>query len=74
VKVGDLVRIRRDKLIEIEEQDLAIGIVVAFPPKRRTAVVGRAYSGRVGIRWNDENLRRIDWEPMSWLEVISESR
>jgi hypothetical protein len=32
----------------------------------------RQQTPRVGVAWADGN--RIDWEPESWLEVISESR
>ena len=48
----------------------AMGIVVAPP---YTGPNGeRQQTPRVGVLWSDGE--GVDWEPQSWLEVISESR
>jgi len=70
MRVGDLVRIKPDNLIELDESDMTVGIVMALPNKE--AIQRHLLAGRVGIKWNDGD--RIDWEPMDWLEVLSESR
>tara|TARA_R110002051_G_scaffold269410_1_gene329526 strand:+ start:161 stop:301 length:141 start_codon:yes stop_codon:yes gene_type:complete len=44
---------------------LGIIVEVCAPPSARLVY------NRIGVLWNDGN--RIDWEPMNWLEVISES-
>jgi len=73
VKVGDLVRMKT------HETGL-IGIVVDIHPhshRQRNLSPTR----QVGIRWfhNEDDLvavssGKVDWEPESWLEVVSASR
>jgi len=70
MQVGDLVRIKPDNLIELDESDMTVGIVMALPNKKTPQ--RHLLAGRVGVKWNDGN--RIDWEPIDWLEVLSEGR
>ena len=65
MKVGDLVIMPGEKLIPGE--GISIGLVVdddviRFPGRNK----------RVGVIWGDSD--RVDFEPLDWLEVISESR
>ena len=71
MKVGDLVimpgSVYRDR---IKDGLAAVGLVVKMP------YVGpdgeKQQTPRAGIYWMDGD--GVDWEPMGWLEVISESR
>jgi len=69
MKVGDLV-IMPDSLHGHYDPP-AIGVVVKMP------FVGpngeKQQTPRVGIYWMDGD-GHVDWEPMSWLEVVSENR
>ena len=49
---------------------MTVGIVMALPNKKTPQ--RHLLAGRVGVKWNDGN--RIDWEPIDWLEVLSEGR
>ena len=52
----------------MEDSDLVVGIVVNLGP-----VPHRPNTrNRVGVMWTDRE--GVDYEPMAWLEVISESR
>ncbi len=63
MKVGDLVIMSR-------VESSVVGLVVKMP------YVGpdgeKQQTPRAGIYWMDGD--GVDWEPMGWLEVISESR
>ena len=67
MKVGDLVTMEKEMKGMIVFS--GVGIVVDTRPVA-TGHTGRRR--RVGIFWSDGN--GIDWEPIGWLEVISESR
>jgi len=58
MKVGDVVRFKGS--------DLVIGIIVDMREE-----VGGPHR-RVGIMWSDGD--GIDYEPLDWMEVISEGR
>mgnify|MGYP003642247839 FL=1 len=64
MKVGDLVIMSR-------VESSVVGLVVKMP------YVGpngeQQQTPRVGVYWPDGG-GVIDWEPMNWLEVVSESR
>jgi hypothetical protein len=64
VKVGDLVIMSR-------VESSVVGLVVKMP------YVGpngeKQQTPRVGVYWMDGE-GHTDWEPMNWLEVVSESR
>ena len=61
IKTGDLVRMKT------HETGL-VGIVIGRYPKHAT--VGPI---QIGIKWF-KGSGKVDWEPASWLEVVSESR
>jgi len=67
MKVGDLVTMPGRGWLKRE----ATGIVVKMP------FVGpngeKQQTPRVGIYWMDGAVQ-VDWEPMAWLEIVSESR
>jgi hypothetical protein len=65
VKVGDLVRFKDHPNVATSGRMLGIIVEVCAPPSARLVY------NRIGVLWNDGN--RIDWEPLNWLEVISES-
>ena len=70
MKVGDLVHMPGQTLIKGE--DSGIGLVVDMSDSR----THRSWPGkgkRVGIMWVDGG-GVVDFEPIEWLEVISESR
>jgi|TARA_Y100000296_G_scaffold55526_1_gene63708 hypothetical protein len=64
MKVGDLVIMSR-------VESSVVGLVVKMP------YVGpngeKQQTPRVGVYWMDGE-GHMDWEPMNWLEVVSESR
>jgi len=64
MKVGDLVIMSR-------VESSVVGLVVKMP------YVGpngeKQQTPRVGVYWMDGE-GHTDWEPMNWLEVVSESR
>ena len=69
MKVGDLV-IMPGSSYHDGEYGPATGVVIELPfvgPNGETQ-----QTPRVGILWSDGE--GIDWEPETWLEVISESR
>ena len=61
VKVGDLVRMKT------HETGL-VGIVVGLHPRQ-----SKPMGMQIGIKWF-KGSGKTDWEPESWLEVVSESR
>ena len=65
MKVGDLVHMPNS------QWNLGAGIVAKMP------YIGpngeQQQTPRVGVYWPDGG-GEIDWEPLTWLEVISESR
>ena len=61
IKTGDLVRMKT------HETGL-VGIVVDLHP-RQSKPMGR----QIAIKWF-KGSGKTDWEPESWLEVVSESR
>ena len=63
IKTGDLVRMK-----DVRYDSDLVGIVVDFHP-RESKPVGR----QIGIKWF-KGSGKVDWEPESWLEVVSESR
>ena len=70
MKVGDLVHMPGQTLIKDEVP--SIGLVVDMSDSR----THRSWPGkgkRVGIMWVDGG-GVVDFEPIEWLEVISESR
>ena len=64
MKVGDLVIMSR-------VESSVVGLVVKLP------YIGpngeKQQTPRVGVYWMDGE-GHTDWEPMNWLEVVSESR
>jgi len=68
MKVGDLVTMEKEMKGKIVFS--GVGLVVDTRPVA-TGHTGRRR--RVGIFWSDGG-GVIDWEPMGWLVVISESR
>jgi hypothetical protein len=66
VKVGDLVTMPGPAGLGGQ----AIGIVARMVPPALDKMEGNP---RAGILWSDGG-GRLDWEPIMWLEVISESR
>ena len=64
VKKGDLVRMKT------HETGL-IGIVIERLPRNPEAIPASA--SQIGIKWF-KGSGKTDWEPESWLEVISENR
>jgi len=68
MKVGDLVIMPGSCYRDREDGQEAVGIVVSVKDPH----VGRLGLARVCIRWNDSD--RNDWEPLEWLEVISETQ
>jgi hypothetical protein len=64
MKVGDLVIMSR-------VESSVVGLVVKMP------YIGpngeKQQTPRVGVYWMDGE-GHTDWEPMNWLEVVSESR
>ncbi len=63
IKTGDLVRMR-DTMYDSK----LVGIVMGRHPKHATT--GPI---QIGIKWFGGS-GKVDWEPASWLEVVSESR
>ena len=63
IKTGDLVRMKDT----MYDSDL-VGIVVDRHPH-----ANHPRDCQVGIKWF-KGSGKVDWEPESWLEVISESR
>ena len=63
IKTGDLVRMR-DTMYDSK----LVGIVMGRYPKHATT--GPI---QIGIKWFGGS-GKVDWEPASWLEVVSESR
>ncbi len=61
MKVGDLVTMPRGG-----EAPPPVGVVAKLPAPSQS-------QQRVGIYWMDGD-GRVDWEPVVWLEVISENR
>ena len=66
VKVGDLVTMPGPAGLGGD----ATGIVVKMVPPALDKMEGNP---RAAILWSDGG-GRLDWEPIAWLEVISESR
>ena len=70
MKVGDLVRMPGSSH-RAAGDTCAIGVVIKMP------YVGpngqKQQHPRVGIYWMDGD-GHVDWEPMNWLEVVSESK
>jgi len=69
VKLGDLVTMPGTWIRNMDDGN-GLGMVVELPfvgPNGETQ-----QTPRVGILWSDGE--GIDWEPETWLEVISESR
>ena len=60
VKVGDLVSMKT-------HDTGLVGIVLAIHMR------GVSDNAQIGIKWF-EGSGKMDWEPESWLEVVSESR
>ena len=69
MKLGDLVTMPGSWIQNMNRID-EVGLVVALPPADPDGE--RRQTPRVGILWS--GAERIDWEPESWLEVLSESR
>tara|TARA_R110001592_G_scaffold308053_1_gene581991 strand:- start:14 stop:208 length:195 start_codon:yes stop_codon:yes gene_type:complete len=63
IKTGDLVRMR-DTMYDSK----LVGIVMGRHPKHATT--GPI---QIGIKWFGGS-GKVDWEPASWLEVVSESK
>ena len=64
MKVGDLVRMKGTMGAPLYDSDL-VGIVVDRNHHPNSTQIGIKWSGGSG---------KMDWEPESWLEVVSESR
>ena len=64
IKTGDLVRMKT------HETGL-VGIVTGIHPQ--TVPMKKHLHRQVGIKWFGGS-GKTDWEPESWLEVVSESR
>ena len=63
IKIGDLVKMKNDLY-----QTGLVGIVLERHPKAISTT-----PAQIGIRWLGGS-GYMDWEPESWLEVISASR
>jgi len=63
MKVGDLVIMPR-------AEPSAVGLVVKMHSVDPNGE--KQQTSRVGVYWMDGD--GVDWEPMNWLEVVSESR
>ena len=70
MRVGDLVTMPNASGIGDEAGDRVVGIVVRMVNPALDQMEGKP---RVGIIWSDGG-GRLDWEPIAWLKVISESR
>ncbi len=70
MKVGDLVTMPNAGGIGDEAGDRVVGIVARMVSPALDQMEGNP---RAGILWSDGG-GRLDWEPIAWLEVISESR
>ena len=64
MKVGDLVIMSR-------VESSVVGLVGKMPYRGRNGE--KQQTPRVGVYWMDGE-GHTDWEPMNWLEVVSESR
>lgn len=67
MKVGDLVIMPGEKLMTHDPPSIGV-IVTLDDPKHAGMWPGKRK--RVGVVWRDSDC--IDFEPMEWLEVISE--
>ena len=62
IKVGDLVKMKD------YDTDL-VGIVVDIHPQDQLK-----NRPQIGIHWFGGGCNKVEWEPESWVEVVSESR
>jgi len=65
IKTGDLVRMK----LGMYDSDL-VGIVMELHPGD---LMHPQHAPQIGIKWFGGS-GKMDWEPESWLDVISESR
>jgi hypothetical protein len=68
MKVGDIVHMPEETIREGENP--SIGIVI-HDKDTRTHTSWAGKSKRIGILWACSNT--VEWEPLDWLEVISDS-
>ena len=67
MKIGDLVMMTGSVYREMYGRP-AVGVIVRLNLVDSPNISKK----RIGIMWHDGD--RVDWEPVIWLEVISESR
>jgi len=63
MKAGDLVVMPKAVLANILRNNLGVGLIV------NDAI----FKNRIGVMWSDGK-GKVDYEPVKWLEVISEGR
>jgi hypothetical protein len=64
-------RIKKGDLVRMHTHDTGlVGIVVELHPGD---LMHPQYAPQIGIKWF-KGSGKVDWEPESWLEVVSESR
>ena len=68
MKIGDLVIMPGETLAHGRKQ--SVGLVIADDYDAKIRHTGRTKRSRIGVLWSDGD-GCIDYEPISWLEVIS---
>jgi hypothetical protein len=65
-------RIKKGDLVKMRDYDTdLVGIVVDMDPPGGLQTKARP---QIGIHWFGATSSKVEWEPESWLEVVSESR